>query len=109
MGCWLLFGYIFYIRAHTNADIWLFVPLIVRDIQSRQSNLSRDCFSPSKLKKWAIDDYHKTLSWLESQEEKVTHVLFCFMQCIDLILQAQSNPIEFNGNLESSLNPLVDF
>ncbi|XP_037460536.1 DNA-repair protein XRCC1-like isoform X1 [Triticum dicoccoides] len=27
-------------------------------------------FSPSKIKQWAMDDFAKTISWLESQEEK---------------------------------------
>ncbi|WOL11243.1 DNA-repair protein XRCC1 [Canna indica] len=27
-------------------------------------------FSPSKIKQWAINDLHKTISWLESQDEK---------------------------------------
>ncbi|KAK1299486.1 hypothetical protein QJS10_CPB14g01154 [Acorus calamus] len=27
-------------------------------------------FSPSKVKHWAIDDFEKTISWLENQEEK---------------------------------------
>ncbi|KAM5578949.1 DNA-repair protein XRCC1 [Rosa sericea] len=30
----------------------------------------RECFSPSEVKKWAVDDLKKTISWLESQEEK---------------------------------------
>jgi DNA-repair protein XRCC1 len=29
-------------------------------------------FSPSKIKQWAMDDFAKTISWLESQEEKVS-------------------------------------
>ncbi|KGN45337.1 DNA-repair protein XRCC1 [Cucumis sativus] len=67
--------------------------------QSRRSNFSRDCFSPSKLKKWAIDDYHKTLSWLESQEEKpdpseikkiaAEGILTCLQDAIDSLHQNQ--------------------
>ncbi|XP_004302930.1 PREDICTED: DNA-repair protein XRCC1 [Fragaria vesca subsp. vesca] len=30
----------------------------------------KECFSPSEVKKWAVDDLKKTISWLESQEEK---------------------------------------
>ncbi|KAL6137666.1 hypothetical protein ACLB2K_062955 [Fragaria x ananassa] len=30
----------------------------------------RECFAPSEVKKWAVDDLKKTISWLESQEEK---------------------------------------
>ncbi|PRQ50817.1 putative BRCT domain-containing protein [Rosa chinensis] len=30
----------------------------------------RECFSPSEVKKWAVNDLKKTISWLESQEEK---------------------------------------
>ncbi|EER87829.1 hypothetical protein BDA96_10G038400 [Sorghum bicolor] len=28
------------------------------------------CFSPSKIKQWAVDDLAQTMSWLDSQEEK---------------------------------------
>lgn len=31
----------------------------------------KDGFSPSKVKKWAIDDLNRTISWLENQDEKV--------------------------------------
>ncbi|XP_020268932.1 DNA-repair protein XRCC1 [Asparagus officinalis] len=34
------------------------------------SNVTKDHFSPSKIKEWAIDDLNKTVTWLESQEEK---------------------------------------
>ncbi|XP_042496781.1 DNA-repair protein XRCC1 [Macadamia integrifolia] len=33
-------------------------------------NSVKDHFSPSNLKKWATDDLKKTISWLESQEER---------------------------------------
>ncbi|XP_010925301.1 DNA-repair protein XRCC1 isoform X1 [Elaeis guineensis] len=33
-------------------------------------NIFKDHFSRAKIKKWAIDDLNKTISWLESQEEK---------------------------------------
>ncbi|CAK9310453.1 unnamed protein product [Citrullus colocynthis] len=67
--------------------------------QSREINSSRECFSPSKLKKWAIDDYHKTLSWLDSQEEKpdpseikkiaAEGILTCLQDAIDSLRQNQ--------------------
>lgn len=67
--------------------------------QSRENKHSRECFSPSKLKKWAIDDYHKTLSWLESQEEKpdpseikkiaAEGILTCLQDAIDSLHQDQ--------------------
>ncbi|KAH7681778.1 DNA-repair protein XRCC1 protein [Dioscorea alata] len=34
------------------------------------SNTVKDIFSPSKVKEWVMDDLQKTVSWLESQEEK---------------------------------------
>lgn len=67
-----------------DVDCWstttfIFIYVMACYMQSRENKHSRECFSPSKLKKWAIDDYHKTLSWLESQEEKVrTKVLTFF-------------------------------
>lgn len=67
--------------------------------QSREIISSRECFSPSKLKKWAIDDYHKTLSWLDSQEEKpdpseikkiaAEGILTCLQDAIDSLHQNQ--------------------
>lgn len=38
--------------------------------QSGASSPAKDHFPPAKVKKWVIDDFNKTLSWLESQEEK---------------------------------------
>lgn len=38
------------------------------------SNSAKDCFPSSEVKKWAIDDLEKTISWLERQEEKVNRV-----------------------------------
>ncbi|XP_028055802.1 uncharacterized protein LOC114259970 [Camellia sinensis] len=39
---------------------------IRRKFQSRASNPAKESPSPSKVKKWAIDDLSKTISWLES-------------------------------------------
>ncbi|KAK1604130.1 hypothetical protein QYE76_027803 [Lolium multiflorum] len=39
-------------------------------IKAGQSDATNKYFSPSKIKQWAIDDFAKTISWLESQEEK---------------------------------------
>lgn len=36
----------------------------------KAANSVRECFSPSEVKKWAVNDLKKTISWLESQEEK---------------------------------------
>lgn len=49
--------------------------------QGGPSNAAKDHFSPSMIKEWAIDDLDKTISWLQSQEEKVNcllHPLFLF-------------------------------
>lgn len=35
-------------------------------------------FSPSEIKKWAIDDLHNTMSWLESQDEKVSSLIYYY-------------------------------
>lgn len=40
-------------------------------IQDGSSNTVKDLFSPSEVKEWVMDDLQKTVSWLESQEEKV--------------------------------------
>lgn len=57
------------------------------------------CFSPSKVKKWAIDDLNNTISWLESQEEKpepneikkiaAEGILTCLQDAIDSLEQKQ--------------------
>jgi len=39
-------------------------------IKAEHSDATNKQFSPSKIKQWAIDDLTKTISWLESQEEK---------------------------------------
>lgn len=53
--------------------------------QSGASNPAKECFSPSKVKKWAIDDLNKTVSWLESQEEKVMF-WFCYYCVFSFII-----------------------
>ncbi|KAF7814308.1 DNA-repair protein XRCC1 [Senna tora] len=39
-------------------------------LKGKGTDPSKKCFSPSEVKKWAIDDLNKTIQWLESQEEK---------------------------------------
>lgn len=57
--------------------------------QKKDSDPTKGCFSPSEVKKWAIDDLNNTISWLEGQEEKVIHyafsgsVLSLHRKCID--------------------------
>ncbi|XP_047317379.1 DNA-repair protein XRCC1 [Impatiens glandulifera] len=41
-----------------------------RPSKSGTANPVIDYFSPSMLKKWAVDDLSKTITWLRSQEEK---------------------------------------
>lgn len=63
------------------------------------SNGVKECFSPSKLKKWAIDDLQSTISWLESQDEKpepteikkiaAEGILTCLQDTIDSLKQGQ--------------------
>ncbi|KAG5537626.1 hypothetical protein RHGRI_024915 [Rhododendron griersonianum] len=67
--------------------------------QSGASNPAKECFSPSKVKKWAIDDLNKTVSWLESQEEKpeaseikniaAEGILTCLQDAIDSLKENQ--------------------
>ena len=51
--------------------------------QDQPSNQVSDCFSPSRVKKWASDDLTRTLSWLESQDEKVCTFYSWFYQLQD--------------------------
>lgn len=39
-------------------------------IKAGHSDAANKHFSPSKIKQWAMDDFARTVSWLESQEEK---------------------------------------
>ncbi|KAI4355679.1 hypothetical protein L6164_004426 [Bauhinia variegata] len=38
--------------------------------KAKDANPAKKPFSPSEVKKWAIDDLNRTIQWLESQEEK---------------------------------------
>jgi len=40
-------------------------------VQAGNLESANKCFSPSKIKQWAVDDLAQTMSWLDSQEEKV--------------------------------------
>lgn len=42
--------------------------------QNKASQHAQDRFSPSKVKKWVMDDFNETISWLESQEEKANGI-----------------------------------
>ncbi|CAA2987275.1 DNA-repair XRCC1 [Olea europaea subsp. europaea] len=58
-----------------------------------------DCFPPSEVKKWAIEDLTKTISWLENQEEKPElseikkiaseGILTCLQDAIESLKQGQ--------------------
>ena len=53
-------------KHHTS--FCFFLPFFYRqDIQTLETNTSL----PKKIKQWAMDDLTQTVSWLESQEEKV--------------------------------------
>ncbi|CAN4098365.1 unnamed protein product [Withania somnifera] len=59
----------------------------------------KDGFSPSKVKKWAIDDLSRTISWLENQDERpephemkkiaAEGILTCLQDAIDSLKQGQ--------------------
>lgn len=51
------------------------------------SSTEQEYFVPSKVKKWAADDFSKTISWLESQDEKVNYIAFstCQYPATDLV------------------------
>ncbi|CDO98078.1 unnamed protein product [Coffea canephora] len=67
--------------------------------EDQPSNQVSDCFSPSRVKKWASDDLSRTLSWLESQDEKPEQseikkiaaegILTCLQDAIDALKQGQ--------------------
>ncbi|WOG99226.1 hypothetical protein DCAR_0518574 [Daucus carota subsp. sativus] len=63
------------------------------------SSTEHEYFVPSKVKKWAADDFSKTISWLESQDEKpdpsdikkiaAEGILTCLQDAIDSLKQDQ--------------------
>ena len=60
--------------------IYIFTLFFVLHVNQSGSNPAKDLFPPSEVKKWAIDDLQKTISWLDSQEEKVSSTLLsCFV------------------------------
>lgn len=66
-----------------------------KELSGNVSKCLRDRFSSLKVKKWANDDLDKTLTWLESQEEKpepmvirnvaAEGILTCLQDAIDLL------------------------
>lgn len=48
------------------------------------------------MKKWAVDDLNKTISWLESQEEKVIGILLFVCVCVSTCLFLQ--PLNFTDS-----------
>ncbi|KAL2926916.1 DNA-repair protein XRCC1 [Bienertia sinuspersici] len=71
-----------------------------KELRGNTSICLKDKFSASKVKKWAIDDLNKTLTWLESQEEKpepseirsvaAEGILTCLQDAIDLLENEQN-------------------
>ncbi|XVF74640.1 hypothetical protein PTKIN_Ptkin13bG0127500 [Pterospermum kingtungense] len=67
--------------------------------KNKASHPAKERFSPSEVKKWVIDDFNGTISWLESQEEKPeAHeikqiasegILTCLQDAIDCLSQKQ--------------------
>jgi hypothetical protein len=57
--------FIFYFFAKKTQHFFLF------SAQAGNLESANKCFSPSKIKQWAMDDLAQTMSWLDSQEEKV--------------------------------------
>ncbi|KAK8514327.1 hypothetical protein V6N12_009034 [Hibiscus sabdariffa] len=67
--------------------------------ESKASQLAQERLSPSKVKKWVVNDFKGTISWLESQEEKPEPqeikqiagegILTCLQDAIDCLAQKQ--------------------
>ncbi|GMI73136.1 homolog of X-ray repair cross complementing 1 [Hibiscus trionum] len=67
--------------------------------ENKASQLAQERFSPSKVKKWVVNDFNGTISWLESQEEKPEPqeikqiagegILTCLQDAIDCLAQKQ--------------------
>ncbi|KAK9666239.1 hypothetical protein RND81_14G170700 [Saponaria officinalis] len=71
-----------------------------KESKSDAAKCLREKLSPSKVNKWAIDDFNKTLTWLESQEEKpeaseirnvaAEGILTCLQDAVDLLDKDQN-------------------
>ncbi|XVE88960.1 hypothetical protein DITRI_Ditri19aG0111900 [Diplodiscus trichospermus] len=67
--------------------------------KNKATHATKESFSPSEVKKWVIDDFNGTISWLESQEEKPEPheikqiagegILTCLQDAIDCLVQKQ--------------------
>lgn len=67
--------------------------------KNKASHPPKESFSPSEVRKWVIDDFKGTISWLESQEEKPEPheihqiagegILTCLQDAIDCLAQKQ--------------------
>ncbi|KAJ8773441.1 hypothetical protein K2173_004271 [Erythroxylum novogranatense] len=67
--------------------------------KSGASDPAKVYFSPSKVKEWAVDDLNRTISWLESQDEKpnpseikqiaAEGIIICLQDAIDSLEQNQ--------------------
>lgn len=67
--------------------------------KSIASSKMKSCFSPPKVKKWAVEDLKQTISWLENQDEKPDPheinniasegILTCLQDAIDALKQGQ--------------------
>ncbi|KAK6912113.1 BRCT domain [Dillenia turbinata] len=65
------------------------------------SGCAKEIFSPSEVKKWAFDDLNRTISWLESQDEKpelrewgnmaAEGILTCLQDAIESLQQEQES------------------
>ncbi|KAG6478603.1 hypothetical protein ZIOFF_062046 [Zingiber officinale] len=74
-------------------------------------------FSPSKIKKWAIDDLHKTMSWLESQDEKPDEseiksiaaegIITCLQDAIDSLSQGHFKDSGVKSNSKINLHSIL--
>ncbi|KAL0319206.1 UNVERIFIED_CONTAM: DNA-repair protein XRCC1 [Sesamum angustifolium] len=67
--------------------------------KTTSSSKMKGCFSPAKVKKWAVEDLKRTISWLENQDEKPEPseikkiasegILTCLQDAIDALKQGQ--------------------
>ncbi|XP_021736802.1 DNA-repair protein XRCC1-like [Chenopodium quinoa] len=75
------------------------IPSSPKGLRENASKGLREKFAASKVKKWAVDDLNRTLTWLESQEEKpepseirnvaAEGILICLEEAIDLLDKEQ--------------------
>ncbi|KAK4395272.1 DNA-repair protein XRCC1 [Sesamum angolense] len=69
----------------------------------KQEEKMKGCFSPAKVKKWAVEDLKRTISWLENQDEKgiqqITEQWACLPRVVEQLAQLDGTALPGKDDL----------